>query len=82
MTLDMQSYAMSLDYRAEPEPRRRSAFGRYRPLNTVVRRGWMPILSGVSLIGQTLIGMAFFAASLLKFCYSKDYFYYKYMKYK
>lgn len=42
----------------------------------------MPILSGVSLIGQTLIGMAFFAASLLKFCYSKDYFYYRYMKYK
>ncbi|WP_148057349.1 hypothetical protein [Pseudomonas protegens] len=47
-----------------------------------VEMGRFPILSGVSLIGQTLIGMAVFAVFLLDFCYSNDWFADKYMKYR
>jgi hypothetical protein len=41
MTLDMQSHAVSLEYRAEPEPRRRSAFGRKPPLLFRAKLGHM-----------------------------------------
>lgn len=42
MTLDMQSHAVSLDYRAEPEPRRRSAFGRLLPFTIIAFRQKQP----------------------------------------